>query len=71
MQKTRFRDLVYAQERQAANIVRSQISQINWGVNPNDIYLNDIYWVYNQPQIEKQLGRSGKVYWRLVQLSKL
>lgn len=66
MSRTRLSDLVDAQERQAANIVRPQIEHINWKVNPNDVY-----WVYNMPQLEKQLGRSRKVYWRLVQLSKL
>lgn len=63
---TRLKELVDAQEKQAAKIVTPQIDQINWQINPNDIG-----WIFHYPQLDKQLGRSKRIYWRLVNLSKL
>lgn len=63
---TRLEALVDAQEKQAAKIVTPQIDQINWQINPNDIG-----WLFHFPQLDKQLGRSKRVYWRLVNLSGL
>lgn len=63
---TRLKELVDAQEKQAANIVTPQIDQINWEINPNDVG-----WVFHFPQLDKQLGRSKRIYWRLVNLSGL
>ena len=63
---TRLKDLVDAQEMQAAKIVTPQIDQINWQIN-----LNDVGWIFHYPQLDKQLGRSKRIYWKLVNLSKL
>ncbi|MAA93748.1 MAG: hypothetical protein CML22_07215 [Rheinheimera sp.] len=63
---TRLQALVDAQENQAAKIVTPQIDQINWQVNPNDIG-----WLFHYPQLDKQLGRSRRVYWKLVNLCSL
>jgi len=63
---TRLKDLVDAQEKQAAKIVTPQIDQFNWEINPNDIG-----WLFHFPQLDKQLGRSRRVYWELVKLSGL
>ena len=63
---TRLQALVDAQENQAAKIVTPQIDQINWQVNPNDIG-----WLFHYPQLDKQLGRSRRAYWKLVNLCSL
>ena len=63
---TRLQALVDAQENQAAKIVTPQIDQINWQVNPNDIG-----WLFHYPQLDKQLGRSRRGYWKLVNLCSL
>lgn len=66
MANTRLSALVDAHEAQAAKIVTPQIDQINWKINPNDIG-----WLFHFPQLDKQLGRSKRVYWKLVHLSGL
>lgn len=66
MAVTRLKELVDAQEMQAAKIVTPQIDQFNWEINPNDIG-----WLFHFPQLDKQLGRSKRVYWKLVKLSGL
>jgi len=63
---TRLKQLVDAQEKQAAKIVTPQIDQFNWQINPNDVG-----WMFHYPQLDKQLGRSKRIYWRLVNLSRL
>lgn len=57
-------DLMDAQETQAAAVVRKQLDNEHWQVNPNDIG-----WLYHWPQVDKQLGRAKRVYNRLSALN--
>lgn len=45
----------------AADIVRKQLEQINFRINPNDIG-----WLYMDEVVDKNAGRSKNVFNRLV-----
>lgn len=49
----------------AAHQCKKEIEQINWQINPNDIG-----WMFWYPRIEKNLGRSGRVFYRLLNLKR-
>ncbi|GAB1077498.1 MAG: hypothetical protein SAqTSB_36350 [Shewanella algae] len=42
---------------------KKELANIRWRVNPNDIP-----WMFWEPHIEKNLGRSARVYSRLIRL---
>lgn len=48
---------------QAVAIVTKTLNNEHWRVNGNDVG-----WMYHWPQIEKQLGRSKRVYNRLINI---
>lgn len=66
MAKTNLSTLVDAHEKQSAAITTKQLDCEKWRVNPNDIG-----WLYLWPQVDRQLGRSKRVYHRLTDLSGL
>ncbi len=47
----------------AAAQSKPELENIRWAVNPNDIG-----WMFWEPKMEKNLGRSGKVFWKLANL---
>lgn len=50
-------------DKQASAIVRKYLSNLKYQPNPNDIF-----WMYHDPQVKKQLGRSAKVFYKLLAL---
>lgn len=62
---TTLQELENEHEKQAAAICKKQLSNEHYQVNPNDVW-----WMYLEPQVEKQLGRSSRVYNRLIRLQK-
>tara|TARA_Y100001936_G_C15935337_1_gene591690 strand:+ start:120 stop:314 length:195 start_codon:yes stop_codon:yes gene_type:complete len=60
---TTLQQLDDAHENQAAAIVRKQLDNMHWKINPNDIG-----WMFHYPQVDTQLGRSKRVFYQLLQL---
>jgi hypothetical protein len=59
--------LAQLDERQLAMAVavsKKDLNQINWQINPNDVF-----WMFWQPIIDKNMGRSGRVFNRLHRLN--
>jgi hypothetical protein len=61
MAVTSLEKLMKAHEDQAFKVVKKQLNCQHWQVN-----LNDVYWIYIDPQIDKQLGRSKRVFHALM-----
>lgn len=53
-----------AHDTEAAAKVTKTLNNIKWRVNANDVG-----WMYHYPQIDKQLGRSKRVFNRLSALN--
>jgi hypothetical protein len=53
-----------AHNAEAAAKVTKTLNCLKWQVNPNDVL-----WMYHEPQIDKQLGRSKRVFHRLSALN--
>lgn len=66
MAKTNLDTLVERHDEQAKAFVRKQLQNARFAVNPNDSF-----WLYHLPQVEKQLGRSKRVFQKLTALCNL
>lgn len=53
-----------AHDTEAAARVNKTLNCLKWRVNPNDVI-----WMYHDPQVNKQLGRSKRVFQRLTSLN--
>lgn len=47
----------------AADQCKKQLEQINWNINPNDIG-----WLFLYPRMERNMGHSARVFYRLKNL---
>ena len=63
---TTLRQLEDAHDTEAAAKVTKTLNNIKWRINPNDIL-----WAFHLPQVDKQLGRSKRVFDRLTALNKI
>ncbi len=60
---TTLKQLEDAHDKQASKIISRLLANYNWQINPNDIC-----WMFHDPQVEKQLGRSKRVFNKLISL---
>lgn len=63
---TLFKDLVDRHFDMAAAQSKKCLQQIHFKVNPNDVP-----WMYWEPRMAKNLGRSARVYHKLFRLTNL
>jgi hypothetical protein len=60
---TTLKELEKRHDEAASAKVRRLLNNYHWQVNANDVL-----WMYHEPEVEKQLGRSARVYNRLMNL---
>jgi hypothetical protein len=58
------KELEERHDKQASAIVTKTLDNDHWRINANDVC-----WVYHDPQVNKQLGRSKRVFNRLIELN--
>lgn len=64
MSRSTLRQLDDRHHSMACDIARKQLDQINYMINPNDIG-----WMFLDEIIDKNAGRSKKVFYRLMRLA--
>lgn len=60
---TSFKKLMEYHDVEVLSRVNKYLSNINYNFNPNDVA-----WLLESPQLEKQMGRSARVYKRIEEL---
>lgn len=61
---TTLKQLEETHDKQASKVISRLLDNYKWQINPNDIC-----WMFHDPQVEKQLGRSKRVFNRLINLA--
>lgn len=60
---TTLKELTDIHEDEAARKVTKLLNNYHWKINANDVL-----WMYHEPEVQKQLGRSKRIYNRLMAL---
>lgn len=63
---TSIKTLMAAHEKQMTSAVKKELSNTHYATNPNEIW-----WVHEEPQLQKQFGRAARIYNRMRELNDL